>query len=316
MSIANDAQPAPDPNVAARPASGATLARTVTQPRTYLGMAWQRLRRNKLAMIGLAIMLLMILMALGAGFIADHITKHTPAEQSLRDKFMGINENGYLLGSDDLGRDTATRLAYGARVSLGVAGLSVIMALTIGITLGVVSGYFGGWVDTILMRFVDIMLSIPTLFLLLMVATLWRLTPITLSLVIAAVSWVTLSRLVRGEVMAVRSRDYVDAARVVGVGDRRIMFRHILPNITPVIIVWASLTVPGLILTEAALSYLGLGVQPPTSSWGNMLTTAQRVWSHSWLMVVLPGFAIYITVFAINLFGNGLRDALDPRLTD
>ena len=286
------------------------------KPRTYLGMAWRRLRRNKLAMIGLAMMIMMIIIALGAGLISEYITGKELQEQSLRSNYMGINEGGYILGSDDLGRDTLTRLVYGARVSLGVAGLSVIVALTAGTVVGTLAGFYGKWVDSILMRFVDIMLSIPTLFLLLLVATLWRMGPWKLALVIAAVAWVTLSRLVRGEVMSVKSRDYIDAARVVGVGNRRIMFRHILPNVAPVIIVWASLVVPGLILTEATLSFLGLGVQPPTPSWGNMLTSAQKVWSHSTAMVLLPGFAIYITVFAINLFGNGLRDALDPRLTD
>ena len=145
---------------------------------------------------------------------------------------------------------------------------------------------------------------------------MWRLTTIPLALVIASVSWVTLSRLVRGAVMSVEHRDFVDAARVVGVATRAIMWRHILPNVTPVMIVWASLTVPTLILVEAALSYLGLGIQPPTASWGNMLSNAQRVWSHAPELVLLPGLAIYITVFAINLMGNGLRDALDPRVTN
>ncbi|HEX5164099.1 MAG TPA: ABC transporter permease [Thermomicrobiales bacterium] len=300
----------------ARPTVDRNTLERIGKPRTYLGMAWRRLRRNKLAMIGAGIMILMILIALGAGLISEFITHKSLSDQSLRDNYMGIGEGGYILGSDDLGRDTLTRLVYGARVSLGVAGLSVLVALTVGTVVGTLAGYYGKWVDSVLMRFVDIMLSIPTLFLLLLVATLWRMGPWKLALVIAAVAWVTLSRLVRGEVMSVKGRDYIDAARVVGVGNRRIMFRHILPNVAPVIIVWASLVVPGLILTEATLSFLGLGVQPPTPSWGNMLTSAQKVWSHSTAMVLLPGFAIYITVFAINLFGNGLRDALDPRLTD
>ena len=302
--------------VEARPSVDRKTLERNGKPRTYLGMAWRRLRRNKLAMIGLGIMILMIITALCAGLISEYITGKELQEQSLRTNYMGIGEGGYILGSDDLGRDTLTRLVYGARVSLGVAGLSVVVALTVGTVVGTFAGYYGKWVDSVLMRFVDIMLSIPTLFLLLLVATLWRMGPWKLALVIAAVAWVTLSRLVRGEVMSVKSRDYVDAARVVGVGNGRIMFRHILPNVAPVIIVWASLVVPGLILTEATLSFLGLGVQPPTPSWGNMLTSAQKVWSHSTAMVLLPGFAIYITVFAINLFGNGLRDALDPRLTD
>ncbi len=302
--------------VEARPSVDRKTLERNGKPRTYLGMAWRRLRRNKLAMIGLGIMILMIITALCAGLISEYITGKELQEQSLRTNYMGIGEGGYILGSDDLGRDTLTRLVYGARVSLGVAGLSVVVALTVGTVVGTFAGYYGKWVDSVLMRFVDIMLSIPTLFLLLLVATLWRMGPWKLALVIAAVAWVTLSRLVRGEVMSVKSRDYVDAARVVGVGNGRIMFRHILPNVAPVIIVWASLVVPGLILTEATLSLLGLGVHPPTPSWGNMLTSAQKVWSHSTAMVLLPGFAIYITVFAINLFGNGLRDALDPRLTD
>jgi ABC-type dipeptide/oligopeptide/nickel transport system permease subunit len=285
----------------------------VLRTRTYTGMVWRSFRRNKLAMVGFGVVVVMIALALGAGLISKYVTHHTYYEQSLNDKFKGINEDGFLLGSDDLGRDTATRLVYGARVSLSVAGMAVVAALTIGATVGLVAGYYGRWVDSILMRFVDILLSIPTFFLLLLVASFWHLGPNELAMVIAAVSWVTLSRLVRGEVLAVKGRDYIDAARVVGVGDRRIIWRHILPNVLPVMIVWASLTVPTLILVEASLSYLGLGVQPPTASWGNMLTTAQRVWSQSPALVLLPGIAIYITVFAINLMGSGLRDALDPR---
>ncbi|MEZ4573133.1 MAG: ABC transporter permease [Thermomicrobiales bacterium] len=286
------------------------------QSRSYLSMAWRQFRRNKMAMVGLFVLILMIIMALGAGVIASQVTNHEPQEQSLLDAYAGIGESGYLLGADNLGRDTATRLVYGARVSLGVAGLAIVFAVTIGATVGLMAGFYGGWVDSVLMRFVDILLSIPVLFLLLLITTLWRVGPVLLALVIAAVSWVTLSRLVRGEVISVKNREYVEAARVIGVGDFRIIWRHILPNVAPVMIVWASLTVPALILVEAALSYLGLGVQPPTPSWGNMLSGARLVWAHSVVLVILPGLAIYITVFAINLMGNGLRDALDPRLTN
>lgn len=307
------------------PASGATDARDVSsttnlrragKPRTYLGMARRNFMRNKMAMIGLLVVIIMIVAALGAGLISQYITGFEPQRQNLRAQFTSAGQGGYILGADEFGRDILTRLVYGARVSLGVAGLSVAVALIIGTLVGTTAGYFGGWVDSVLMRFVDIMLSIPTLFLLLLVASMWRLGPVMLAFVIAAVAWVTLSRLVRGEVMSVKGRDYVEAARVVGADNRRIMWRHILPNVTPVIIVWGSLVVPGLILAEATLSFLGLGVQPPTASWGNMLTQAQRNWSHSWLLVFLPGFAIYITVFAINLVGGGLRDALDPRLVE
>ena len=272
--------------------------------RTYLQMAMRRFRRNKLAMMGLAVLIFMILVALGADLIAEYVTHARPHEQSLLDAYAGIGENGFLLGADNLGRDTATRLVYGARVSLGVAGLAIIFAVTIGATVGLTAGFYGGWVDSVLMRFVDIMLSIPVLFLLLLITTLWRVGPVLLALVIAGVSWVTLSRLVRGEVIAVKNREY------------RIIWRHILPNVAPVMNFWASLTVPALILVEASLSFLGLGVQPPTPSWGNMLSGARTFWAHSTILVILPGLAIYITVFAINLMGNGLRDALDPRVTD
>lgn len=302
----------------AQPAIGNATQRLTElgKRRTYLGMAWNRFRRNKLAMLGLAVLLVMILVAISADLIAQYVTGHTLSDQNLMNAYQPIGADDHLLGTDDVGRDTLTRLAYGARVSLGVAGMAMAGALTIGVTVGLMAGYYGRWVDNILMRIVDIMLSIPTLFLLLLVATMFTLDLFALAGLIAAVAWVTLSRLIRGEVISVKSRDYVDAARVVGATDRRVIFRHILPNVLPVMIVWASLTVPALILTEASLSYLGLGIQPPDPSWGNMLSNAQRVWSRSTAMIVLPGVAIYITVFAINLMGNGLRDALDPRLTD
>ena len=295
---------------------GADVLNQSVKSRSYLQMAVRRFRRNKLAMTGLAVLILMIIIALGANVIASTITRHEPQEQSLLDAFAGIGADGYLLGADNLGRDVATRLAFGARVSLGVAGLAIIFAVTIGATVGLLAGFYGGWVDSVLMRLVDVLLSIPVLFLLLLITTLWRVGPVLLALVIAGVSWVTLSRLVRGEVISVKNREYVEAARVIGVGDFRVIWRHILPNVAPVMIVWASLTVPALILVEAALSFLGLGVQPPTPSWGNMLSDARLVWAHSVSLVILPGLAIYITVFAINLMGNGLRDALDPRVTD
>jgi ABC-type dipeptide/oligopeptide/nickel transport system permease subunit len=285
-----------------------------TKTRTYAGMAWRRFRGNRPAMAGLVVIVVMVILALAAGLVATYVTGHETYEQDLSARFAGIGQDGYLLGSDAFGRDVATRLLYGARVSLGVAALSILVALLIGISWGLVAGYYGGRIDNLLMRFVDIMLAVPTLFLLLLIASLWRMGPITLAFVIAGVAWVTLSRLVRGEVLSVKERDYVESARSLGASNRRVMFRHILPNIVPIVIIWAGLRVPSLILWEATVSYLGLGIQQPTPSWGNMLSDAQRVWSHSVPLVFLPGLAIFITVFAINLAGNGLRDALDPRL--
>jgi peptide/nickel transport system permease protein len=287
------------------------------QPKTrsFWSMAGQRFLANKPATAGLAVIAVMVLLALGADLLSANVTGHTIYEQSLRQPYAPVGTEGFLLGTDDIGRDIATRLLYGGRVSLGVAGLSIAAALLIGATIGLVAGYFGGWVDGVLMRLVDVMLSVPTLFLLLLVATLWTMDPLLLALVIAGVSWTTLARLVRGEVLALREHEYVVAARVMGASNARVMTRHMLPNVLPVMIVWGSLTLPILILAEATLSYLGLGIQPPAPSWGNMLSNAQRVWSYSAVMVLAPGLAIYATVFAINLVGSGLRDALDPRLT-
>jgi peptide/nickel transport system permease protein len=287
------------------------------QPKTrsFSSMAARRFLANTPAVAGLAVIVVMVLLALGADLLSRYVTGHTSYEQALTSPYAPVGTDGFLLGTDDLGRDIATRLLYGGRVSLGVAGLSIAVALLIGATVGLVAGYFGGWVDGVLMRAVDVMLSVPTLFLLLLVATLWTMEPLLLALVIAAVSWTTLARLVRGEVLALREHEYVLAARVTGASNARVMARHMLPNVLPVMIVWGSLTLPVLILAEATLSYLGLGIQPPEPSWGNMLSNAQRVWSYSPVMVLAPGLAIYVTVFAINLVGSGLRDALDPRLT-
>ncbi len=282
--------------------------------RTYLGMAWRRFRANPMAMAGLVVLVIMIVLALLAGVLSKHVTGHTTYEQDLAASFKSIGQDGYLLGSDAYGRDVATRLLYGARVSLGVAGLSILGAMAIGVTWGLAAGYFGGWIDNVLMRVVDVLLAIPTLFMLLLIASMWTMGPLALAFIIASLGWQTVSRLVRGEVLSLRERDFIDAARVIGASDRRIMFRYILPNVAPVVIVWAGLTIPSLILWEASLSYLGLGIQQPTPSWGNMLSDAQLVWSYSATLVFLPGLAIFITVFAINLVGNGLRDALDPRL--
>jgi peptide/nickel transport system permease protein len=284
--------------------------------RTYMGMAWRSFRANPTAMAGLVVVVIMVMLALGAGVISEYVTGHNTYDQDLAASFKKIGEDGYMLGSDAYGRDVATRLVYGARVSLGVAGLSILGAMAIGVTWGVAAGYFGGWIDNALMRVVDILLAIPTLFMLLLIASIWRMGPVALGFIIASLGWQTVARLVRGEVLSLRERDYVEAGRVIGASDWRIMFRYILPNVAPTVIVWAGLTVPGLILWEASLSYLGLGIQQPTPSWGNMLSDAQLVWSYSLTLVFLPGIAIFVTVFAINLVGNGLRDALDPRLSE
>ncbi len=276
----------------------------------------RRFRRNKIAMVSAAIFILLVLMALGADVISANVTHKKYSDQSLINAFKPPLSPGYILGSDDLGRDVLTRIVYGARVSLSVAALTVLIALTIGTLIGLLAGYYGGLTDNILMRFVDIIIALPGLFILILIATFFSPNVVVLSIVIASLSWTGISRLVRGEVMSVKARDYVDAARAVGASNTRILWRHVLPNVINVMIVWASLTVGGIILTEAALSYLSFGIQPPVPSWGNMLSNSQQYIYRSVSLVIIPGFFIFITVLAVNLMGNGLRDALDPRSKD
>jgi peptide/nickel transport system permease protein len=197
-----------------------------------------------------------------------------------------------------------------------VAGVATVAIVVIGSTVGAVAGYFGGLIDSVLMRLVDIILTLPGLSILILVAALYRPGPVGLALVIAAIGWTGVARLVRGEVLTLRKRDYVDAARVIGASNARIIASHIMPNIVPIIVVWVTLAVPGFILTEAALSFLGLGVQIPTPSWGNMLQGARSYYTRSWTNVFIPGLMIYLAVLSISLVGKGLRDALDPRLND
>jgi peptide/nickel transport system permease protein len=218
------------------------------------------------------------------------------------------------LGTDGNGRDVLVRAAYGGRISLTVAILASILLILIGSTVGAVSGYFGGFVDSVLMRLVDVLLCIPGLPLLILVFSVFSPGPYMLAVFIALLGWAGGARLVRGEVLSLRKRDYVEAARVLGASNARIIFRHIMPNVFPLLLVALSLGLPALILVEATLSFLGFGVQIPTPSWGNMLENAREYFARSWANVLIPGLFIYLTVLSISLVGNGLRDALDPRL--
>jgi len=207
-----------------------------------------------------------------------------------------------------------TRLIYGAQVTLGIGFLTVAIALTVGTAVALAAGYYGGLLDDVLMRVVDVVLAIPPVFLYILMSILFRPTAITLSVIIASVGWASLARLVRSEVLSLRTRDYMLATRSLGAGALRLILRHLLPNALPLMIVAASLGLAQVVLIEAALDFLGLGIQPPTASWGNMLSNAQVYFVHSTWLVVLPGTCIFITVLAANLFGNAIRDAFDPRL--
>ncbi|TMF64142.1 MAG: ABC transporter permease [Chloroflexi bacterium] len=280
---------------------------------SYWNESWERLRANRVGMAAGLLIVVFALIALLAPLFSLVVTHVQPQTINLDDTFFrpGLR---HLLGTDELGRDTLTRLIWGARVSLGVAFLTVAMSLSVGTTVGMVAGYYGGWIDDVLMRFVDMVLAIPAIFLFILMSILFRPNAITLAAIVASVGWGSVARLVRGEVLSVKQRDFILATRSIGAGDARLMVRHLLPNVLPVLIVAASLGVGQIILIEAALDFLGLGIQPPTPSWGNMLTNAQSYFFRSGFLVAFPGITIFITVLASNIFGNAVRDAFDPRL--
>ena len=278
--------------------------------------AWRRFRDNPVAMTALIVLSLIVVFVLSAGLISTHITGFTPQENHLADKLKPPMTDGYILGSDGNGRDILTRLAYGGRISIMIAVLSALATFFLGGTIGLLSGYAGGRVDTVIMRLVDVLLSIPGLPLLILISTLFRPGPVGLALILAFVSWPGIARIVRGEVLALRGREYVDAARTLGASSARIVLRHILPNVMPLLVVYISLIIPGLILAETGLSFIGIGVQVPTPSWGNMLGDAQQFFRTNVSNVIIPGLMIYITSLTMYLVGSGLRDAFDPRLSE
>jgi peptide/nickel transport system permease protein len=278
--------------------------------------AWDRLRRDRIAMVALVIVVVIVALSFGAPLVSRFLTGYSYSQVDLRSTLYPPFTGDHVLGTDSNGRDILTRLVYGGRVSLTVAVLAAVVALTVGALVGATAGFYGGIVDNVLMRFVDVIISIPSITLLLLLSVWLRPGPVGLALVIAATGWTGISRLVRGQVLSLRSRDFVDAARVIGAGNGRIIMRHIMPNVLSVMVVWVSLSIPSLILTEAALSYLGFGVSIPTPSWGNMLDEAKEFYLISWTYVFIPGVTIFVTALAFNLVGNGVRDALDPRLNN
>lgn len=281
--------------------------------RGYWEESWLRLRGNGIGLASGAVVLVLAAAALAAPLIAALVLHQDPLSQDLHATFRGPGPS-HLLGTDNLGRDVLSRLLYGGRVSLGVGFLSVALSTTVGGMVGVAAGYYGGMADDLLMRLVDVLLAIPALYLLILVTAVVTVNVVTLSCLIAFIGWGPLARLARAEVLSVRNRDFVLAARSIGASDIRVMLRHIVPNVLHVAIVAASLGVGAVILLEAALDFIGLGVAPPTPTWGNMLSGSQSFFTHSVWLVVLPGGMIFLSVLAANLFGNAVRDAFDPRL--
>ena len=280
---------------------------------SYWSESLERLRDNHIGMAAGYVILFLAVVAITAPLISQFVTHHDPTRQDLDSQFLGPGAQHWL-GADETGRDTFTRLVWGARVSLGVGFLTVALQIVLGGSVGLLAGFFSGWLDNLLMRIVDMVLAIPAIFLFILMSILFTPNAITLSMIIASVGWGGVARLVRGEVLSVRSRDFMLATRSLGASNVRLMLRHLLPNVLPVMIVAASLGVGAIILAEAALDFLGFGIHPPTASWGNMLSNAQTYFAHSVWLVIFPGVMIFITVLAANLFGNAVRDAFDPRL--
>ncbi len=269
---------------------------------------WQRIIHNKMAMSGACLVFVMVFLAVLAPFIAID-----PGAVDITRQLQAPNIHA-VLGTDDLGRDVFARIVYGARISLLVGFVAVGIATLVGIVLGAVAGYYGGWADIIIMRFVDIMLCFPSFFLILAVIAFLEPSIWNIMIIIGLTGWMGVARLVRAEFLSLRERDFVLAVRSLGASDLRIIMRHILPNALSPVLVSAALGIAGAILTESALSFLGIGVQPPTPSWGNMLIAGKQTLGTAWWLSVFPGLAILLTVLGYNLLGEGLRDALDPRL--
>ena len=275
-----------------------------------IAIVWARLRRDTRAIIGLTVVLLLVATALAAPLVAGHDPTHIDLMDQLQRPSLA-----HWMGTDLQGRDIWARLVYGARISLAVGLISQGIALLLGVTLGLIAGFYGRWVDEAVMRLADITLAFPTLLLLIAMAAALQPSLGTVMLTIGVVGWAGMARLVRGQVLVVRTAEYVQAERALGAGDVRIMLRHVLPNVIAPVVIAATLGVAGAIMAEAALSFLGLGVQPPTPSWGSMIADGRDLSQlrHAPWTSLFPGLAIGAAVLGFNLLGDALRDALDPR---
>jgi peptide/nickel transport system permease protein len=310
------------------PSAGGGEAAGSIAARSPLELFWRRLKSDKVALTALVFIVVLILTALLAPLIVKLFGGRSPNDQSTKylDSFgtpTGPSSKN-LFGVDTLGRDVFSRVLYGARVSLEVALLATAISVMIGVTVGMIAGFYRGWVDTILSRLIDVLLAFPILLLALGLAAacsfgngcLGGLIQPGLSVVIfviAFVNWTYIARIIRGQVLSLREKEFVDAARSLGASNRRILFKELLPNLVAPIIVYSTLIIPQNILFEAALSFLGVGVQPPDASWGSMLADATSIFDTAWWYMFFPGAALLLTVLAFNLLGDGLQDALNPR---
>ena len=275
-----------------------------------------RLRRDPTTLAAIAVVLLMVTVALAADLLAANFFHRSFTQQDILSNYEKPNgtEPWMWLGTDELGRSQVVRLLYGARVSLFIGTFGALTAFVIGLTMGLTAGYFGGYWDDLVVWLVTTLNSIPLLYLLLIIGVLFRLDPLPFALLLGGLGWLGIANYARGQTIALREREYVVAARTVGSTPVRLMVRHIAPNILPLMIVLAMIEVGQLILIESAISFIGFGIQPPTPSWGNMLTNASQYLGKAPYLIYPPGIAVLVTVLCLYLVGDGLRDALDPRL--
>jgi peptide/nickel transport system permease protein len=290
--------------VAARVAARPTVA-----VRTNRQLFWRSLTSNRLAIVGLFIIVVMVTVAVFAPVLAPY----DATQQGVGGRLEAPSAQHWL-GTDEYGRDLLSRIMVGAQVSLSIAAAAVLLLTTIGVVVGAVSGYYSGIADSVLMRVVDMMMSVPSFFLLITVVAIFGASLINTMLVIGLTSWMATARLVRAQFLSIREKEFIEAIRASGASHTRIIFRHVLPNTIDIIIVQATLYISLAILLETSLSYLGLGAQPPTPSWGNMLSSGRTYMRSAWWVTTFPGLAIFLTVLAFNFIGDGLRDAFDPRL--
>ena len=283
---------------------------TAHQPASPWKQMWKRLKRNPMAILGIIILGILI----SAALLAPVLTPYSYEQQDL---ILGGTppSSTHLLGTDDLGRDLLTRMLYGGRISLAVGLCATLVSLLIGVTYGAISGYVGGNVDNVMMRMVDILYALPfTVFVIILMVVFGR-NLLLLFVAIGAVEWLTMARIVRGQVLAIKQQPYIKAVSVLGFSHARIVSRHIVPNVIGPVIVYTTLTIPRVMLLESFLSFLGLGIQAPKSSWGLLIRDGARMMeTYPWLLIY-PGIVLSVTLFALNFLGDGLRDALDPRST-
>jgi len=278
-------------------------------------LALRRLRKDRLTLIALGVVAILTVLSFSAPFISQ-VLDISYTETNASRTFLPIGAEGHPLGTDDLGRDHLARLLYAGQVSLSVGFLAAVVSISIGVTLGIITGFYGGVIDDFVNWVIATLNSIPSLFLLLIVAAVLQPSPTTLILVLGFLGWTTTTRLVRGETLSLREREYIVSARAIGASPLRIMFIHILPNLFSIIVISLAIDIGALILSEAALSFLGLGIKPPTPSWGNMLTGAQTFFTWGVHLVIFPGLLIFTTVLCLYVIGDGIRDAFDPTAKD